>query len=149
MTSSRIADEISWNITTVWWAFRMWALRQMAVKSAFMLSTYKGILPELRQVVSRFDGTVGSGKNMGNPHPHPHPHPQIILNSNVSKSRPSTTTVLVIKSFWNFVQSTAVILSCSVQNLKMIWQLSIKLRRNEISRDLSSVWILEWYSSLQ
>ena len=35
-------------------------------------------------------------------------------------------------------QSTAMISPCSAQNLKMIWQLSNKLRTNEISRDVSS-----------
>ena len=40
------------------------------------------------------------------------------------------------QTFWNFTQSTAVVLPCSVQNFKAIWELSKKLSTNEISRNL-------------
>ena len=41
----------------------------------------------------------------------------------------------VVESFRNFTQSTAVILPCSVQNFKMIWQLRNKLLANEFTGD--------------
>ena len=47
-----------------------------------------------------------------------------------------------------FAHSTAVLLPCSVQNSKAISQLKHDLRANEISRDLSSRWILDGYSIL-
>ena len=43
----------------------------------------------------------------------------------------------LIKSFRNFRQSTAVSLSCSVQNFKTIWPMKWMFCANEISRDLS------------
>ena len=42
----------------------------------------------------------------------------------------------IVQSFWNFAQSTAVILSCSVQNFKTTEQLRNKLLANVISWDL-------------
>ena len=47
--------------------------------------------------------------------------------------------------FWNFAPSTAVILSYSVQNFK-----TIKLLKgtNDISRDLSLRWVLDWNSTV-
>ena len=46
--------------------------------------------------------------------------PKLNLNSNLAKSRSSITTISVAPSFWNFAQSMAVILPCSVQYFKMI-----------------------------
>ena len=45
----------------------------------------------------------------------------------------SITAISISQSFWNFVQNTAVILPCSVQNFKVTGQLS-----NEISWELCS-----------
>ena len=46
--------------------------------------------------------------------------PKPILNSNLAKSRSSITSMSFVQSFWNFAQSTAVSLPCSVQNFKTI-----------------------------
>ena len=46
--------------------------------------------------------------------------PKRILNSNLAKSRSSITSVSIVQSFWYFAQGTAVILPCSVQNVKTI-----------------------------
>ena len=62
---------------------------------------------------------------------------KFILKQNLAKSRSSIIYRSVVKSFWNFEQSTAVILPCSVQNFKTIWQICNTLWSNEISRDLS------------
>ena len=43
-------------------------------------------------------------------------HPKLILNWNLTQYRLSITPVLVVESFCNFAQSTAVTLPCSVQN---------------------------------
>ena len=59
------------------------------------------------------------------------------LNPNLVKSRLPITYYSVTQSFWNFAQSTAVILLCSVQNLKMIGQQKRMLWTTEISRDLN------------
>ena len=58
---------------------------------------------------------------------------------NPVKSRLLIIYLSVIQSLWNFVQSTAVILSCSVQNFKTIGQLKRFLWTKEISRELSRV----------
>ena len=52
-------------------------------------------------------------------------------------------------SVWNFAQSTAVSLPCSVQNFKPIGQLKRVLWRNEISRDLSLRWVWDGYPILR
>ena len=62
---------------------------------------------------------------------------KLILNWNLTKSRSPITSISVFKSSWNSARSTAVILSCSVQNCKTIWRLRNEFCTNEISRDLS------------
>ena len=52
------------------------------------------------------------------------------------------------RSLWNFAQSTAVSLPCSVQNFKLIGQLQRKLWTNEFSRDLSLRWVSDGYPIL-
>ena len=74
--------------------------------------------------------------------------PKLILNSNLAKSRSSITSVTIVKSVSNFAQSTAVILPCSVQNVKAIGQLNHESLANEISRDLSLRWISDGYPIL-
>ena len=46
-----------------------------------------------------------------------------ILNSNLVNSYLPITCFFIAQSFWNFAQSTAMILPCSVQNFKRIGQL--------------------------
>ena len=46
--------------------------------------------------------------------------PKLILKSNLAKSLSSMTSGSVVQSFWNFAQSTMVILSCYVQNCKRL-----------------------------
>ena len=53
------------------------------------------------------------------------------------KSRASITFIGAVKSFWNFAQSTAVSLPCSVQTFTTIGQVNDKISEKEISRDLS------------
>ena len=53
------------------------------------------------------------------------------------KSCLSITYFSVALSFWNFAQSMAVSLPCSVQNFTMIWLLKCMLWCNKISKDLS------------
>ena len=74
---------------------------------------------------------------------------KFILNSNLAKSRSSRTPISITKSFWKFAQSTAVILSCSVQNFETIWKLNNKLWANEISRDLNMGCRSDGYRKLQ
>ena len=74
--------------------------------------------------------------------------PKLILNSNLIKSHSSITTVAVIESFWNFAQSTAVILPCSAQNFKRIGLFKQMLWTNEISQHLSLRWVLDDYPIL-
>ena len=62
-------------------------------------------------------------------------HPKSILNRNFPKSYQSITTPLVDESFWNFAQSTAVILLCSVQNFRRIHQLKFLLWTYRILQD--------------
>ena len=52
-----------------------------------------------------------------------------VLNPNLAKSRSPTICLSVIQSFWIFAQSTAMILPCSVQNLKTIGQLERSIGR--------------------
>ena len=54
-----------------------------------------------------------------------------LINSTLAKSRLSITYFTVAQPFWNFAQSTAVKLSCSVQNVKTTWQRNLKLWTNE------------------
>ena len=72
------------------------------------------------------------------PGPDDHCPPKLILNPNLAKSRSPLTSISFAQSFRNFVQSTALPLSYSVQNFKLIGQLRNTLRKIEISRDLSS-----------
>ena len=67
--------------------------------------------------------------------------PKLVSNSNLRKSRSSITFVSVSPSFWNFVQTTALILPCSVQNRKMIGSFRSVLWTNEILRDMSLRWV--------
>ena len=76
-------------------------------------------------------------------------HPKLIFNSNLAKSRSSITSVSVIQSIWNFAQSTAVILPCSVQYFKTIGLLTGMFRTNGISRDLSLRWVSGGWPILQ
>ena len=50
-----------------------------------------------------------------------------ILNSNLMKSDFAITCCSDVRSFWNYSQSTAVSLPCSVQNFKTIWLLKLML----------------------
>ena len=47
-----------------------------------------------------------------------------------------TNSFLIAQSFWNYAQSTAVMLPCSVHNFKMSWQLQLVFWRRDVSRDL-------------
>ena len=71
-----------------------------------------------------------------------------VRNSNLAKSRSSITYVSIVQSIWNFAQSTAVILPCSAQDIKLIGQLKHELWANEISRDLSLRWISDGHPIL-
>ena len=57
------------------------------------------------------------------------------------KPRLLITYYSVAFSFWNFAQSTAVILPCFVQNFKTIKQLKCMIRTNEFSR----IWIWDTF----
>ena len=57
-------------------------------------------------------------------------------NSNIAKHRSSKTYFSIVQSFWNFVQATAVILSCFEQIFKTFIYLENKWWANEISQDL-------------
>ena len=59
------------------------------------------------------------------------------FNSNSAKTRSYIASITVVKSFWNFAQSTAVPLPCSVQNFKMIWRPINKLWASQISQKLN------------
>ena len=64
---------------------------------------------------------------------------------NSSQTPSLTKCISVIKSFWNFAQSTAVILPCCVQNIKMIWWLRYELWRNDFLikftfKDMLKMW---------
>ena len=59
------------------------------------------------------------------------------VQSNLAKFRLSRTPIFVVESFSNFqvAQNSALIQPYSVQNFKMIWQLTNKLRQSNISLD--------------
>ena len=69
-----------------------------------------------------------------------------ILNSYLAKSRFPITYLAVAQSFWNFAQSTTVILPCSVK--KTIGQLKLMLWTNEISWDLGLRCVSDGYPIL-
>ena len=75
--------------------------------------------------------------------------PKLILNSTLTKSRSAITSMSVVESFWDFAQSTAVSLPCSVQNFKTIGRLTNKSWTNDILRDLSSRCVFGGYPILQ
>ena len=62
---------------------------------------------------------------------------KLILKSDLVKSCLPIIYLSVIQSFWNFTQSTAMILPCSVQNFKKFQRLKWMLWTNKISRNLS------------
>ena len=69
------------------------------------------------------------------------------LQYRISVRNYSITSVSMIQSSWNFTQSTAVSLPCSVQNFKRIGRMSQMLSWlwiNEILRDLSFKISLRW-----
>ena len=55
----------------------------------------------------------------------------------------------VVKSFWNFAPSMAVMMPCCVQTFKVIGQLRQKLSANKVSQYFSSRWNLEGYQIWQ
>ena len=59
-------------------------------------------------------------------------HPKLIFNSNCVTSPSSVASISVVQLFWNFAQSMALSLPCSVQNFKMIGQLKIEVWTTEI-----------------
>ena len=67
----------------------------------------------------------------------------LLGSSYLMKSHSFVTSISVVKSFWNFAQSMAVTLPCSVQNFRMIWQLKCKICAYEISTDLCLRWVSE------
>ena len=73
--------------------------------------------------------------------------PKLILNPNLMKSLLPITYSSGGQSFWNFTWSPAVILLGSGWNVKAIAQRKRMLCTNEISRDLSSIWVLEGYQT--
>ena len=73
---------------------------------------------------------------------------KLIINSNLVKFCSPITSVSVVQSFWNYAQSKAVILPCSVQNFKMIELSTQILWTNEISWDLSLRWVFDRYPIL-
>ena len=72
----------------------------------------------------------------------------LFMNSDLVKSRLPITYCSVTHSFWNFAQSTAMILPRSVQNLKTIAQRQDKSLTNESSRDLNLGRVLYGYAIL-
>ena len=77
------------------------------------------------------------------------PPSELTWNSNLAKSRLRNTYCSFGRSLWNFAQSTAVVLSCSVQNFKTTRQLHWMLWINEILRDLIPTWVSEGCLILQ
>ena len=67
--------------------------------------------------------------------------PELTSNLNLAKYRSLITFVSVNQSFWNFVQSTAMIMPCNVQNFKVIESFKGILRKSELSWDLSLRWV--------
>ena len=74
--------------------------------------------------------------------------PKLIVNPHLAKSHSFITYIVFAQTFCNFAQSTAVVLSCSVQNFKMIGQLKWVLRMNEISRDFSLIKVFVGWSGI-
>ena len=76
--------------------------------------------------------------------------PKCILNSNLAKFHLPITYSSVVQSFWNFVQNMAVILSCSLQNCKMIGQLTETdvMGERMIWRDLILKYVSDAYLTL-
>ena len=74
---------------------------------------------------------------------------KLIANSNLVETRFPLTYFSVGKPFWNFAQSMAVILSCSVQNFKTICQLNWMLCTNENLQDVSFGGISQYCNSFQ
>ena len=70
------------------------------------------------------------------------------LNLKSSKSHLPITYLPTAQSFWNFAQSMAVTLPCSVQNFKMIGQKKSLLLIEEFRQDLSFKTNYEGYSPL-
>ena len=60
------------------------------------------------------------------------------------KLHSSVTSISVAKPFWNFTQSSAVTLPCSVLNSKTIWQPRNYLSANELWRNLSVRFRFRW-----
>ena len=75
-------------------------------------------------------------------------HIYFVLSLNKCCSHSSITPVSIVQSFWNFAQSRAVLLPCSVWNIKMIRYLINKLWANEMSQDLGLRWVLDRYPIL-
>ena len=63
---------------------------------------------------------------------------KLISNSDILKSNLPITSISISQSFWNFAQSMAVSLPCSVQNFKMIGQ----LRNNVWASRFQEIWVL-------
>ena len=70
-------------------------------------------------------------------------HSETHFNGNLEKSVSAINYFAFVWSFWNFAQSMAVSLPCSVVNFKMIWLLQNKLWAHEIWQDLSLRWFSE------
>ena len=75
--------------------------------------------------------------------------PNSSSNWKFMKSHFPRTTISVVKLFCKFAQSTAMILLCSVQNFRTIWQLNSKLWANNLSQDLGLWCSLDGYPTLQ
>ena len=75
--------------------------------------------------------------------------PKLVLNSNLVKSPLSLTYFSVAQSFWNFAQSMAVILPCSVQNFKTNGQLKWVMKLNQFSLDLIVRLVWQGFPSLE
>ena len=82
--------------------------------------------------------------------------PKLFRNKSV-KSHLPITSFLVVQSFWNFSQSTAVILLCSVKNFKMIgwwnWMyggpnfrvIEFKMSQRRLSYATIAICLPRWY----
>ena len=71
-----------------------------------------------------------------------HIYPKFIPSSNLAKICFLISATLIAESFWNFAQSTAVILLCSVPNIRRTLRLTQMLSMKEILWDLSARCIL-------
>ena len=105
------------------------------------------ITPSNSTVLYRVGVSTGGRHNAGGCYNIRFPPPKFILNSNLAKSHSSITPISMVKSLWNCAQGTAVILPCSVQNLKTISQLRNDLWASEILRDLGLRWVSEGTAS--